>query len=518
MVAANLPRKTWRAEQIRQNELSVAASLGISSYELMERAGLSVWERASKEFSEPAAILVLCGHGNNGGDGYIVARHALQHGWQVTVIQVTDHKPLSGDAKKAQQAWHDAGGDTLSGVDSSTYPPENYSLIIDAMLGTGISGTVSPTFQHWITSVNEARESRRESVVVAVDIPSGLDANNGFVHGHAIKADLTVTFVGIKTGLLTGEAADYTGELHFSGIGIDDAFSRQIPAHTDSLSWHDIQSLVPQRALSAHKGHFGHVLLIGGNKGMPGAIRLAGEAALRCGAGLVSVLTHESSVPVVASGRPELMIHGFRDEEQSAALLDKADVIVIGPGLGQDSWARTLLIQVLNSAKPALIDADGLNLVANLIATDCVPCDVFSEREVVFTPHPGEMARLARTSSVDIATARLDVLNAMVEKFSVTILLKGFGTLIQRNSPQVGEWSNIRLNRTGNPGMASGGMGDVLSGIIGALMAQGLSGFDAASVGAWLHGQAADIAAQDGMRGLVASDLFPVLRKLIDLK
>jgi NAD(P)H-hydrate epimerase len=339
--------------------------------------------------------------------------------------------------------------------------------------------------------------------VLAVDIPSGLCADTGRVLGLAVQADLTVTYIGLKRGLFTLAAPDYTGAIEFNDLGVPPEVYRQVGCDSYRVELEALLERLPQRPATAHKGMYGSVLVIGGDYGMAGAAVLAAQAALRCGAGLVRVATRTEHVAALVARAPEAMPRGVRSRQELLPLVDAADVLVVGPGLGQSPWSEQLLQVAAASAKPMVLDADGLNLL--------VQGQAITERRRdnwVLTPHPGEAARLLECSTTEVQRDRFAAVRKLQKRYGGIVVLKGNGTLIASES-------QLLLSDYGNPGMASGGMGDVLSGVIGALLAQQLPVWEAAALGVCLHGAAADIAAGDGQRGLVASDLIPVMRTLL---
>jgi NAD(P)H-hydrate epimerase len=330
-----------------------------------------------------------------------------------------------------------------------------------------------------------------------VDIPSGLHADSGAIMGAAVAAEMTITFIGLKTGLFTGEAANVCGEILLDTLGLPETVFNGITPEVQRLT----KTPLPARLRAAHKGNYGHVLLVGGNHGFSGAIRLAAEAALRAGAGLVSIASRAEHAFNLNIGRPELMCHGVETPEQFAELLQKATVVVIGPGLGQDEWAQMLFASVYASDKPCVVDADGLNLLASKGG---------NSPHWILTPHPGEAARLLACKTVDIAGDRYAAVKQLQTRYGGVSVLKGAGSLISYGSA-------VFVGSTGNPGMATAGMGDVLSGILGALLAQGLSLVDAAKLGVYVHGEAADhVADRQGERGMLASDLFPEILRCLN--
>jgi NAD(P)H-hydrate epimerase len=343
---------------------------------------------------------------------------------------------------------------------------------------------------------------------VAVDIPSGLCSDSGCVRGVAVHAAHTVTFIGRKRGLYTAAARDHCGELHFDALGVPGEVHETVPAGAELLSLGALLAALPPRARTAHKGHFGHVLVIGGGRGMAGAAAMAAESAARCGAGLVSLATWPGNVAATVARRPEVMAHGVAHGHELEPLLARASVLVIGPGLGRGPWAQQLLVRALATGKPAVLDADALNAIAD----GEVPAEL-PRAQCVVTPHPGEAARLLGTTTPGIEADRFAALQRLRALFPGAVVLKGAGTLVASGAAG----GRTGVCPYGNPGMASGGMGDVLSGVLGALLAQGLVPGDAARLGVCLHARAADLAAAaEGERGLLATDLVPWLRRLLN--
>ncbi len=464
-------------------------------YELMERAGHAAFRQLLASFAPCKRILVLCGHGNNGGDGFVLARLAREAGLEVTLIAVGDHHKYSADTRQAEQKWR------ASGTDPETWPVSlvGYDVIVDALLGNGIKGEVRAPYEDVIGALNQ-----QPTPVLSIDLPSGMNADTGSPCGVAVNATATITFVGIKAGLVTGKGKQHSGRLHFSALGIAEAFDRLATPVALRVRGSEL-SPFPPRHCDSHKGDHGHLLCIGGNQGMSGAIRLTADAALRSGAGLVKVLCHPDSHALVASGRPELMVSA--DTEKLGALLEWASCIVVGPGLGLDKWAESLFNHVLKfqqqASKSILIDADGLTLLAR-------KKNVSLSENTVLTPHSGEAARLTDMTNGQIQADRYAAASELVNRYQCTIVLKGAGTLIESTR-------QCYVLEDGNPGMASGGMGDLLSGLIGGLMAQGTNAENAALAGACVHGRAGDLCAEkNGQRGMIASDLLPYIRQLVN--
>ncbi len=473
----------------------LAIESGIPAYTLMTRAAGAAWQCLRSGWPQAQRLAVLCGSGNNGGDGLVLARLALADGLRVRVWQAGDSTRLRGAARAAQDDFLAAGGvlsqesleEVLAGAD----------VIVDALLGTGFDRGLDSRWQAWINTVNASGIP-----VLAIDIPSGLSADTGHIGSVAIRARRTVTFIAGKPGLYTGMGPDVCGLVSLADLEVPRAVFAQVAPVAWLAREAQLQRLAQPRARAAHKGAFGHVLVIGGDHGMSGAVRLAGEAALRCGAGLVSVATRPEHAAVVSAGCPELMCHGVSDADGLRRLFRRSSVLVVGPGLGQSDWARQLLAALLEAGKPCVVDADALNLLAR---------DPLQHDHWILTPHPGEAARLLGCDTAAVQADRIGTLRRLHDRYSGVIVLKGAGTLVQAaDGPPL-------LCAAGNPGMASAGMGDVLSGIAGALLAQGLDLPDAARAAVCLHACAGDHAArQGGERGLLARDVITQLRRLLN--
>ncbi|MGS0536845.1 NAD(P)H-hydrate dehydratase [Pseudoalteromonas sp. SaAl2] len=491
---ANLSQCVFSAEQVRTHEPSAAEQSAVSMYTLMERAGKAVFEQVIKHYSHAQNYVILVGVGNNAGDGYIVASLAKQAGKQVTVIPALPDKPLTGDALTAQKAWLAIGGEI------STYDPltiKTADIVIDGLLGTGLKSEVREPFTKLIKTANDS-----PAPIIAIDLPSGIDADTGAVQGIAIKAKLSVTFVGVKQGLVTGEGRAYTGKCEFADLGVGQAFIQLATPSAELINYGTTQGLT-KRQNNSHKGSHGKLLCVGGNAGTAGAIRLTSEAALRTGAGMVKVYTHPDSALAISMGRPELMV----TTTELDAALEWATCIAIGPGLGQDSWAKSTFETVIQHCvahnKAMVVDADALNLIAQQSSPTAL-------KNTVFTPHSGEAARLLKCTISEIESNRYHSAHKLAETYSTTCVLKGAGSIIA-------DGTKAWVCTDGNPALAVGGSGDVLTGIIAGLIAQGLTTEQAACFGVTLHAKAGDIAAQrDGERGMLPSDLFTIVRELVN--
>ncbi|WP_119718487.1 NAD(P)H-hydrate dehydratase [Cognatilysobacter tabacisoli] len=479
---------------LRAIEARAADALG-DGFELMRRAGQAAWQESLRHWPQALRIVVVCGPGNNGGDGYVFAMRAREAGREVRVLRLPDHAPRSPLAKRACAAFEAAGGRV------ETAQPAAFAradLVVDALFGIGLARAPDDATRALIDAINASG-----APVFALDVPSGVDAERGHVPGAAVRAMRTIEFIAPKRGLVTGAALDHVGERSAATLGCE-AWLAQHDEAVERIREPDLARWLSPRRRDSHKGANGRVLCVGGDHGGAGAIALCAQAALRSGAGLVDVGTRTAHVGGLLARLPEAMVHALDAGDPMAAideLLARAGVVAVGPGLGRGEWAQALFARVLASARPLVLDADALNLLAELAAS--LP------RDCVLTPHPGEAARLLGSSAGEVQADRYAAAHALCERFDAVVVLKGAGTIVAapgRAACVIG---------AGNPGMAVGGMGDVLCGVIAALRAQGLGAFDAACAGALLHSSAGDHAALDGgERGLLPSDLMPWLRRL----
>lgn len=483
--------RLYTTSQVRNFDRSAIETLEIPGYELMQRAAAAAWRVLRAKWPQAQRIAVFCGAGNNGGDGYLLACLVREAGLEAFVVALAP-PARAGDAQRACAQWRAAGGQT-QGADA---PLPLADVYVDALFGTGLTRAIDGDARSLIERMNVS-----DRPMLALDLPSGIDANTGSVLGIAVRAVATASFVAHKRGLFTGAALDHCGELFLDALGLPESVFKSTFADTRLMVMRRMMRWLPARQRDANKGLYGHVLAIGSDHGMGGAIRLSGEAALRAGAGLVSVATRAENVVAMNVGRPELMAKAVADAVQLDSLLSRSDVVAIGPGLGESDWSKMLWQAALDSGKPTVLDADGLNLLVKNPRRLPLP--------VVITPHPGEAARLLEC---DVATIQRDRYAAVIElarRYRAVAVLKGAGSLVAH--PEGG----VLVCPWGNPGMASGGMGDVLTGVIAGLLGQGLNCWRAARLGVALHAQAGDAAAADGGEaGLLASDLFPHLRRL----
>jgi len=480
----------YTVAQVRAFDREAIEVHGIAGYALMQRAGAAAFGHLQANWPHARGVAVVCGGGNNGGDGYVLARLARAAKFEVHVVALESPR-AGGDAARACSDWTDAGGGVL---DAEPELPLA-DVYVDAIFGTGLTRPPSGVAARWIERLNAAGRP-----VLALDVPSGLDADTGHVPGVAVRAAATVSFVARKRGLYTGAAADHTGSVTLAGLDIPAAVFANTRADAQLAAIDVMRAWLPPRLGNVHKGTFGHVLAIGGDTGMGGAIRLCGEAALRVGAGLVSVATRGEHVSAINAARAELMARDVGGPQELETLLQHASVVALGPGLGKQAWGHALWYSAISAGKPTVLDADALKLLAH----DAVALP----SQCVLTPHPGEAGRLLNCETQAIAADRFAAVRAIARRFNAVAVLKGAGTLVA--APH----GEVAVCPWGNPGMASGGMGDVLTGVIAGLQAQGLDAWQAAYAGVALHGLAGDAAARNGQAGTLAADLFEPLRKL----
>jgi len=504
------------AEQMRQMDRIAIEQYGIPGLLLMENAGLQVVNHAEQRFGgwQGKRVLVLCGTGNNGGDGMVVARHAMQRGAEVLVVLAGDPEKVTGDARTNLHIAQKLGiVRPLQNAEdlAHLWGRADWDLVVDALLGIGVTGEVRGLIGEVIGFFQSCPVP-----VVAVDVPSGIDADTGAVCGRAIRATLTITFGAMKVGLAVHPGAEYAGELVVADIGIPAVEVERANIARRLITREQIRRWLPARPPHAHKGHFGHVLVIGGSVGLAGAPMMAAESALRVGAGLCSVAVPHSIYTAAAGSLREAMVHPLPEAPEGCLcrqsvsrlkpLLERANVLAIGPGWSTRLPAREALRELLKEARvPCVIDADALNCIAQ--EPDILP---LQQTPLVLTPHPGEMARLMNTSTADVQANRLEMARCAADRFGAVVVLKGARTVVA--TPEGRIW----VNPTGNAGMATGGSGDALTGTIAGLLAQGLDGEQGAVAGVYLHGLAGDLAVEEtGQAGLIAGDIIRYLPKAI---
>ena len=496
MIHSNL----YSIAQVRELEqMAYKQQRKCCSESLMQRAGKAALRTLRQHWPLATSIGVVCGGGHNAGDGYVMAQCAKQQGLAVKILCLVPPSALKGLAyKMAYQCQK-------NGVPCQTFAAsdlQDVDVIVDAILGIGLNEEIKEPYLKAIMALNTMAKP-----ILSIDVPSGLDADTGQVMGVSVYADVTITLIALKRGLFTGLGPARCGQVVLDQLGLSKSFFGDCNLNPFAVCLEDgmIPRLLKPRLHDTHKGNQGHVLLIGGNYGMGGSVYMASAAAARVGAGLVSVATRPEHIHIMTGMQPELMCHGVEEKGNIDTLLEKASVIAIGPGLGQDAWGKNLLDAILVLKKPVLLDADALNCLATYPACQ--------RDNWLLTPHPGEAARMLGRTVADIQIDRFEAVKALQARYGGVCVLKGASTLIR------GTQEPTYLCTRGNPGMASGGMGDVLTGVLAGLMAQQLSVLQAAKVGVLLHAKAADIAAQqNGERGLLATDLLPYLRQIVNDK
>lgn len=498
------------AEEMRRMDRLTIEKYGVPGLALMERAGEGVARALLERFERAAkkGVLVVAGKGNNGGDGLVVARLLKKKRIRCEVALLARKGDLSRDAGENLRAYLKAGGKVFAVIDGAgaelASRLQGKGLLVDAIFGTGLKTEVRGLYSDAIALMNASGLP-----IVAVDIPSGLDTDLGRPLGNAIQADMTVTLGYPKTGLVTYPGLSYAGELVVAEIGIDPAAAAEVAPKTGLLREEEMRWLVPLREPDTHKGTYGHLLVVAGARGKTGAAILACRAAMRSGAGLVTLAAPRSLNDILAGALVEVMTEPLRDDaneemeplgdEEWGRLLEKKNALLFGPGIGvKDSTRGALRWLLRNLELPWVIDADGLNNLAletaRLRGAKSAP---------VITPHPGEMARLIGKDTAAVNRDRIGAARSFALEHRCHVVLKGARSVIATAD------GRVFINPTGNPGMASGGMGDVLAGILAALLGQGFSAEDAMKLGVFLHGFVADrIAAEKGEIGLIASDII----------
>lgn len=483
------PLSLHDAAQVRALDARLMAA-GTPGAVLMQRAAQAAWRALRRRWPQVRKLCVLAGPGNNAGDGYLLAVLARRAGWDVQVYSLVDPARLR-DA--AAQAYAEA---CAQGVQVQPWHAEAVldGLLVDAMLGTGLAGELREPYASAVARINASGLP-----CLALDIPSGLCADTGRLWGAAVRADLTVTFIALKLGLFTGAGPDQVGELCFADLQADAALCAAAPAMAQRLTAGNLQRL-PARPRTTHKGRCGRLLVVGGERGYGGAALLAAQSGLRGGAGMVSLATREEHVAGALARCPELMVRGLLSSGQLLALLPGHDVLVVGPGLGQGAWGRSLLTAAAQFEGAQVWDADALNLLA--------AGRVQIRAGAVLTPHPGEAARLLGCSLAEVQDDRPAAALRLAQRYQAVVVLKGAGSLVT-------DGHALRLCEHGHPAMAGPGLGDVLAGLIGALLAQGLAALPASELAVWLHARAGERLGQAG-RGLLASELVGVIRELLE--
>jgi NAD(P)H-hydrate epimerase len=488
-----LPLEIYPVDVVRDIDRCAIDTHGIPGYTLMTRAAESALAAIDGQFPAARCWLVLAGPGNNAGDAYVLARLARARGIDVTLMTLADPAGLGGDAATAAADYREAGGTT---VDFDGALPTGHDLIVDGLFGSGLVREVGGRYAAVIEQANAA-----PAPIVALDIPSGVAGDSGAALGTAVEAALTVAFVGLKAGYFLGEGIDRCGRLVFAGLDVPEVCYPRERALLERIPDDAVARHLSPRRRNAHKGDFGHVVIVGGAPGMPGAALMAGKAALRSGAGRVSVATHPEHAGSFVAACPELMVRGVRDADELTDYAGRADVVALGPGLGDDAWSEQVFAAARQLPVPAVWDAGALTFLA---------ASPGGHPDRIITPHPGEAARLLGRSTAAVQADRPGALRDLVAANGGVVVLKGACTLIGTAE------ARPLVSTRGNPGMATAGAGDILTGIIAGLRAQGLPSPLAAQVGVAVHAGAGDLAAEAGERGLIATDLLAGLRRMLN--
>lgn len=487
----------YSAAQSRAIDRDAMERQGIAGFELMTRAADAAWQWIQARHPACSSAVVYAGVGNNAGDGYLAAARMQAAGKAVRVVQLAPDEALQGDARAACEEARRCG------VPMQPFAPDREvaeELVVDALLGTGLSRAPEGDWAAAVGQINRAAAS-----VVAMDVPSGLCADTGAASPATVRADSTATFIARKRGLYTADGPDHAGCIEFCGLGVDaEGFERAQreagePVRVELMDWRGMRGALRPRRRNSHKGQYGHVLVVGGRAGFQGAVELCGGSALRCGSGLVSLAQPPEAV---RSGfMPELMRHAVADRLALQQLAAAADVIAIGPGLGQDAWAREMLAAVRDMRQPLVVDADALRLLAT---------DPQSRTDWILTPHPGEAGALLGSDSRTVQQDRFAAAARMQRQYGGAVILKGCGTLAADDAGGMG------VAAESHPGMATAGIGDVLTGVLASLLGQGFGLAQAARMGVCLHAAAAVQAGRQGRHGMLAGDLLPHLRALAE--
>lgn len=515
--------KVLTAAQMQAIDRAAIREIGIPGAVLMENAGRGMALQILDRFAElkPGPVLVLAGKGNNGGDGYVIARHLREHGWQAATLVLAERSAISGDAAINLKILEACGGQVTFAPDEASLEQglaaQRPELLVDALFGTGLTKPAAGHYARAIDWING-----QAARVAAVDIPSGINASTGAILGSCVSADLTVTFAFPKIGLVSYPGAGHVGELVTVDIGIPSQLHGKVGDDCLLIDKTAARKLLPARPADGHKGTFGHLAVVAGSTGKTGAAVMSSEAALRGGCGLVTLACPAQVEPVVAGMLTEVMTIPLADQDGEItskslpalrAFLAGKQALAIGPGLGLKAGTADLIRRLVRDCPlPVVIDADGLTALAGHL-------DVLEERRkiaTILTPHPGEMARLLNLTSQQIQTDRISAARDFAVRCGVTVVLKGARTVTALPD------GRLRVNASGHAGMASGGMGDVLTGLIGSFLAQGMAAGNAAALGVYLHGASGDrLAGVHGDAGLLASDLLadlPAARRALTME
>ena len=500
--------KLYTASETRKIDNLAIKEKGISGYSLMQMAAEFTLDVILREFSPVEELIIFCSKGKNSGDGFLLGSFAKEFGLEVTIVMSNTSNVIKGVSRKAFEEMKDAKVKIISTKSVEKLKVSNKAVIVDALIGTGLKGNLKKNIKESILALNKLGV---KLPVLSLDIPSGVNPDTGDADDIAVYADITASFVAQKRGCFTSVGKKFSGEIIYSDLEIPKNLFSKIISTSYVVDYEDSISKVVYREQDAHKGHFGNVLIVGGDRGLGGAGLLSSRAAVYSGAGLTSLVTRPEHVSASLVSCPEVMVKGVDSGQDIEEHLVKPDVIAIGPGLGQSAWSEQMIQRVFWEAEKrdvsVIMDADALNLLTKLKLSSNLP------KRLILTPHPGEASRLLNTSVAVIESNRFSAAAKIQKKFNATVVLKGSGTVICHKSGGTQKWG---ICDSGNPGMATGGMGDVLTGIIAGLLAQGLTLKEAAEAGVDLHAKAADQASLEfGEAGLTPSDVINELKYLL---
>jgi len=500
--------KLYTASETRKIDNLAIKEKGISGYSLMQMAAEFTLDVILREFSPVEELIIFCSKGKNSGDGFLLGSFAKEFGLEVTIVMSNTSNVIKGVSRKAFEEMKDAKVKIISTKSVEKLKVSNKTVIVDALIGTGLKGNLRKNIKESILALNKLGV---KLPVLSLDIPSGVNPDTGDADDIAVYADITATFVAQKRGCFTSVGKKFSGEIIYSDLEIPKNLFSKITSTSYVVDYENSISKAVYREQDAHKGHFGNVVIVGGDRGLGGAGLLSSRAAVYSGAGLTSLVTRPEHVSASLVSCPEVMVKGVDSGQDIEEHLVKPDVIAIGPGLGQSAWSEQMIQRVFWEAEKrdvsVIMDADALNLLTKLKLSSNLP------KRLILTPHPGEAARLLNTSVAVIESNRFSAAAKIQKKFNATVVLKGSGTVICHKSGGTQKWG---ICDSGNPGMATGGMGDVLTGIIAGLLAQGLTLKEAAEAGVDIHAKAADQASLEfGEAGLTSSDVINELKYLL---
>jgi hydroxyethylthiazole kinase-like uncharacterized protein yjeF len=500
--------KLYTASETRKIDSLAIKEENISGYSLMQSAAEFSLDVIVREFPEVKDLVVFCSKGKNSGDGFLLGVYGQEFGLNVTVVMCSPITDLKGVTKKAYDELKSSKVKTIQARSIKNLKLSKETVIVDALVGTGLKGNLRRNIRDSVLTINKLGI---KYPVVSLDVPSGVNSDTGDVADVCVFADITTTFVARKRGCFTSIGKKVSGDIQYSDLDIPKKVFSKIPSTCSVIDFEDLVDRVIFREQDAHKGNFGHAIVIAGDRGLGGAGILASKAIVYSGTGLTTLATRPEHVSASLVSCPEVMVKGVSSGQDVEEYLLKPNVIAIGPGLGQTAWSEQMVQRVFMEAEsrdvPVIMDADALNLLAKLRLSNKLP------KQLILTPHPGEAATLLNTTVDNVESDRFGAAQKIHKKFNATVVLKGAGTIIIHNDGSLRKWG---ICSSGNPGMAAGGMGDALTGIIAGILAQGLSIRDAVEAGVDLHAKSADLMSHEvGEAGLTPTDVIEGLRLLL---